>query len=103
VTLDAPDLGLLIGLDGYRVVTYGACRGFPCPIVSSDVRSGRRQVLAKEAGPAVVVGTDEGVRVVHEHGTPAGRALRSVLLDGGMPRTSAVAGRSRPPRGFGSR
>lgn len=85
VTLHAPDLGLLIGLDGDRVVTYGACRGFPCPIVSTDLANGRRQVLAEAAGPAVVVGTDDGVRLVHEYGTPSGRALRSVRLDGGAP------------------
>ena len=84
-TLDAPDLGLLIGLDGDRVVTYGACRGFPCPIISTNVRSGQRHVLADAAGPAVVVGTADGVRLVHEHATPSGRALRSVPLDGGAP------------------
>ena len=85
VMLDAPDLGLLIGLDGDRVVTYGICRGFPCPIVSTNLASGRRDVLAEAAGPAVVVGTDGGARLVHEHGTPSGRALRSVPLDGGLP------------------
>lgn len=85
VTLDAPDLGLLIGLDGDRVVTYGACRGFPCPIVSSNVRSGQRHVLTEAAGPAVVVGTDDGALLVHEQGTPSGRALRSIPLDGGVP------------------
>ena len=85
VTLDAPDLGLLVGLDGDRVVTYVACRGFPCPIVSTNMESGQRRVLAESAGPAVVVGTDDGIRLVHEYGTPTGRALRSVPLDGGTP------------------
>ena len=39
--LDAPDLGLLVGLDGDRVVTYASCRGLPCPIVSTDLATGR--------------------------------------------------------------
>lgn len=85
VTLDAPDLGLLIGLVGDQTVTYGACRGFPCPIVSSNVRTGQRHVLAEGSGPAVVVPTDDGARLVYEHGAPEGRALRSVPLDGGIP------------------
>lgn len=83
VTLDTPDLGLLIGFDGDYMATYGACRGFPCPIVSSNVRTGRRHVLAEAAGPAVVVGTDDGTRLIHEQRTPSGRALRSIPLDGG--------------------
>src|SRR6185369_11718357 len=36
--LDAPDLGLLVGVDGDDVVTYAACRGLPCPIVVTDLR-----------------------------------------------------------------
>jgi len=35
VTLDSPDLGPIVGLTGDFVVTYEACRGFPCPIVST--------------------------------------------------------------------
>ena len=37
VTLDSPDLGTIVGLDGDRAVTYEACRGLPCPIVSTDL------------------------------------------------------------------
>ena len=85
LTLDAPDLGLLIGLDGDSVVTYGACRGFPCPIVSTDVQRGGRRVLAEAAGPAVVVRADDGIRLVHEQETATGRVLRSILLDGSVP------------------
>lgn len=83
MTLDVPDLGPLVGLDGDRAVTYEACRGLPCPIVSTDLRSGDRQVLAPAAGLAVVVATPDGVRLIHEVGAETGRGLRSVALDGG--------------------
>ena len=85
VTIDAPDLGLLVGLDGDRLVTYGACRGLPCPVISTNIRSGERRVLTTAAGPAVVVGTQAGARLVLETGTPYGRGLGSVSLDGGAP------------------
>lgn len=81
--LDAPDLGLLVGLDGDRVVTYGACRGLPCPIVSTDLATGERRVLAPAAGLAVVVSTPDGARLVHEVRLGTGRGLRSVALDTG--------------------
>jgi hypothetical protein len=81
--LDAPDLGGLIGLDGDRLVTYGACRGFPCPIVSTALGSGARTVLAPAAGPAVVVDTADGARLVDEIPINAGRSLSSVPLAGG--------------------
>jgi hypothetical protein len=82
-TVDAPDLGLLVGFDGDQVVTYAACRGWPCPIVTTDARVGARRVLATDAGAATLVGTPDGPRLVHEQGTAAGRGLRSVPLDGG--------------------
>jgi hypothetical protein len=82
VTLDVPDLGGLLGFDGDRVVTYGACRGTPCPILSTDLATGVRTVLEAEGGPAVVLATPDGVRLVHEVRTGAGRGLRSVALDG---------------------
>ncbi len=81
--LDAPDLGTLIGVDGDTLVTYGACRGFPCPIVSTDLETGARTVLDASAGPAVVVATTDGARLVDEVATGAGRGLRSVPVDGG--------------------
>lgn len=83
VTLDSPDLGPLVGLDGDRVVTYGACRGLPCPIVSTDLRTGHRLELAPAGGLAIVVPTDAGSRLIHEVGASMGRELRSVALDGG--------------------
>ena len=82
-TLDAPDLGPLVGLDGDRVVTYEACRGLPCPVVSIDLTSGDRRVLASAAGLAVLVSTPNGARLVHEARLGAGPGLRSVALDTG--------------------
>ena len=51
VTLDSPDLGQIVGLAGDLAVTYGACRGLPCPIVATDLRTGDRRVLAPLGRP----------------------------------------------------
>jgi len=113
-TLDAPDLGPLVGLDGDRVVTYEACRGLPCPIVSIDLTSGDRRVLASAAGLAVLVSTPNGARLVHEARLGAGLGLRSVALDTGdasdlgpipddlrlHPSTDRAAAATRTPRGW---
>ena len=80
--LEAPDLGVLVGFDGDRAVTYGACRGWPCPIVSVDVRTGARLTLDASGGPAVVAPTSEGARLVLETQRATGRTLRSLSLDG---------------------
>lgn len=82
MTLETPDLGLLVGLDGDRVVTYEACRGLPCPIVSTDLLTGDRQMLAPSGGLAIVVPTPDGSRLIHEVGATTGRGLRAVALDG---------------------
>jgi len=81
--LDAPDLGSLIGLAGDRLVTYAACRGLPCPIVSTDLGTGTRTTLSLAAGPAVVVDTVDGARLVSEVPVGDERALSSVSIDGG--------------------
>jgi hypothetical protein len=81
--LDAPDLGALVGVDGDRVVTYGACRGLPCPIVSTDLGTGLRLTLEPAAGPAVLVMTPDGSRLVGETDAATGRVLHAIDLDGG--------------------
>jgi hypothetical protein len=89
--LDAPDLGLLVGVDRERVVTYAGCHGLPCPIVSTDIATGTRTVVTDAAGAATLVRTTDGARLVHETQTPAGPALRSVALDGsGTPDSVAM-------------
>jgi hypothetical protein len=80
--VEAPDLGVLVGFAGDRAVTYGACRGWPCPIVSVDVRTGARLTLDPSGGQAVVAPTPEGARLVLETQRAAGRILRSLSLDG---------------------
>jgi hypothetical protein len=82
VALESPDLGPIIGLDGDIVVTYEACRGFPCRIVATDLRDRTRRILAPAAGLAVMIQTPDGSRVVHETRTPSRRVLRSVAPDG---------------------
>jgi hypothetical protein len=80
--LEASDLGVLVGFAGDRAVTYGACRGWPCPIVSVDVRTGTRLTLDASGGGAVVVPTSDGARLVLETWGATGRRLRSMSLDG---------------------
>ena len=82
VTLDNPELGQIVGLDGDLAVTYEACRGLPCPIVATDLWTGDRRVLAPAAGLAVVIPTSDGARLVHEVGGGSDRRLRSVAPDG---------------------
>ena len=86
MTLDSPDLGTIVGLDGDLVVTYEACRGLPCPIVSTDLRTGDRQPLTDAAGLAVVVPSIEGAQLVHETGGGSHRSLRSIAVGGKNPR-----------------
>jgi len=82
VTLLAdPEQGVAIGLAGDRLVAYGSCRGLPCPIVATDVATGRRVTLSDAAGLAVLVESSEGPRLVHETGAEAGALLRIVTLD----------------------
>jgi len=75
-TVDDPDLGVMVGLAGDRLVTYGACRGFPCRLVSIDVTDGRRTILADASGPARLAGRGAATRVVHEWRDPTGTARR---------------------------
>jgi hypothetical protein len=80
--VEDPDLGALVGLDGGRLVTYAACPGLPCPIVSTDLPSGARSILADDAVIAAVVATPDGPRLVHETFDGPTITLRSVALDG---------------------
>jgi hypothetical protein len=81
-TIARPELGELVGVAGGRVVVYAACHGLPCPILSVDPSNGRRTVIARAAGLARLVPTDDGPRVVHEDGHGTDRHLRSVDLAG---------------------
>ncbi len=77
-----PADGPLVGLVGRHLVTYAACRGLPCPIVSVDIDSGDRTLVSVAAGLAVLTGAGRDARLVHEAAGPSGRHLRSVAPDG---------------------
>ena len=83
--LDQPGLGLLVGVDGDSVVTYADCQGLPCPIVSTDIATGARRVVVDAAGPATLVRSDDGPRLVHERSVEGRIEIRSVRLDGSAP------------------
>ncbi len=82
--VDRPDLGPLVGLDRERIVTYAACRGLPCPIIATDIRSGGRAILATAAGSAILSGPADDRHLVYALESAAGRRLRSVDLSGGQ-------------------
>lgn len=51
-TFDVPGQGALIGLTVEHLVTYAACAGLPCAVLSTDLPSGSSTVLADEAWSA---------------------------------------------------
>lgn len=81
-TVAQPELGELVGVAGGRVVSYAACRGLPCPIVSVEASTGRSTVIAEAAGLAQLVATESGPRVIHETGQDGQRHLRSTDVAG---------------------
>ncbi len=80
--VDDPALGSMVGVAGGRVIAFGACRGFPCPLVATDAATGAQQLLAEASGPAVVVSDGRDTRVVHETDDGHGLRLRAVGPDG---------------------
>ena len=76
------DLGTIVGLSGDDLVTYAACKGSPCPVVSMSVETGLQHQLAEAAATAILASTADGPRLVHEILAEAGVALRTVSLDG---------------------
>jgi hypothetical protein len=77
-----PALGPLVGLAGPRLISYAACRGLPCPLLSVDADSGDQVQLTDAAGLATLAGAGADARVVHEWDGPSGRHLRSIAPDG---------------------
>lgn len=82
LALAEPDIGATLGLASGRFVSYLACRGLPCPVVATDMASGRRRILIDDSSAAVVISTDAGPRLVHVRVGPAGTTLHSQSLDG---------------------
>ena len=77
-----PDLGTTLGLAGDRLVSYLACRGLPCPIVVTELATGRRTTLVDGARVAILTSTTAGPRLVHVRDDGHGPTLHSVALDG---------------------
>lgn len=48
-TFDAPGQGAFIVLTNSHLVTYGDCLGLPCPVLSFDVTTGEKSILADSA------------------------------------------------------
>ena len=79
-TIADPTLGVMVGLTRDRLVTYRACRGYPCGLMSVDPVTGRGHVLSPAAGPARIAGHGAATRIVHEWRDATGQ-LRSRSLD----------------------
>ena len=80
--VDDPSLGVMVGVADDWLVSHAACRGFPCPVIATDLASGRRRVLADDAGPAVLTAEAGSARVVIETAAGTDRRLRSLAPNG---------------------
>jgi hypothetical protein len=89
-----PEAGPLVGLDGDEVLAFGACRGRPCPIVSTNLVTGGRRTVEPLADRAILVaGTDRARLVVESVDRGPGRMAALDLDDEiGVPIGSAGAG-----------
>ena len=94
-TSTTPDSASSSGSTAIALVTYGACRGLPCPIVSTDLRTGARldaRRRRRTGGRRRRRPTAPGSCTRPPRGD--GPRLRSIALDG----AAAVRPRSRPRR-----
>lgn len=80
--VEDPELGPSVGLAGDTLVSYADCLGFPCPIAATNLTTGSRSILAEAGAVAVVVGTPDGPRLVHESFDASEIGLRAVAMDG---------------------
>jgi hypothetical protein len=68
-TVEVGPTGPVVGIDGDEVIAYGACGGYPCPLVRAG-HNGRSTVLVRAAGRAAMAGgrvvfeTGDGLRVL---------------------------------------
>jgi hypothetical protein len=92
-TIETPDQGEVIGLAAGRLITYGACRGLPCPIASIDTTTGETTPLVAAAGAGRMVAAAAGPRVLAEAGADDERAL--VLVDAATGTSVAVPASTR--------
>lgn len=59
-TYGEPGQGAFIGLTHSHLVTFGACPGLPCAVLSTDLSTGQVARLADEAFVASMTGTGDG-------------------------------------------
>jgi hypothetical protein len=78
-----PEAGPLVGLDGDEVVAFAACRGRPCPIVSTNAVTGARRTVEPVADRATLVAAPDRVRVVVETVDHGARRMAAFDLDDG--------------------
>jgi len=76
-----PEAGPLVGLDGDEVVAFAACRGRPCPIVSTNAVTGARRTVEPLADRATLVAAPDRVRVVVETVDHDARRMAALDLD----------------------
>ena len=77
-----PEAGPLVGLDGDVIVAFAACRGRPCPIVSTNLATGEARTVEPLADRATVAAGGNRVLVVEtaDHGATR---LAAFDIDGG--------------------
>ena len=74
------DQGSLLGFAGRSVLTWAACSGFPCTVLSWDIATTKANVVMDRADAAAV--TADGRYVVASTDARGGRALRLDLATG---------------------
>jgi hypothetical protein len=88
MTVAGADQGELVGVaGGLAVFRLAGCGGLPCAIRSVDIAAGATRTIADAPGLARLVGTDRGVRLVHEIIDHGRLLLRVVTLTGDEERT----------------
>jgi hypothetical protein len=60
IEFDAVGQGGLIGVTSRHLVTFAACPGLPCSVISTDLASGSVDVIAADAFAATLTGTTGG-------------------------------------------
>lgn len=82
------DQGPLLGFAGHDLVTWGACVGYPCPILAWNVDTGQPRSLTPAATAAAL--TADGRRLVALADDASG--LRAIAVDTATGRSTALRG-----------
>ncbi len=63
-TFDAPGQGALIGLTEQHLLTFGACGGLPCSVISTDLSTAATTLLADAAWSAALAAGPGGTGII---------------------------------------